>query len=39
MGVALQKLVEEDPTFNFYTDNEQGKQYCGIGELHLEVLC
>ncbi len=39
MGVALQKLAEEDPTFRVYT-NEDTMQtiICGMGELHLEVI-
>ncbi len=39
MGVALQKLAEEDPTFRVYT-NEDTMQtlIAGMGELHLEVI-
>ncbi|MAG11679.1 MAG: elongation factor G [Parcubacteria group bacterium] len=39
MGIALQKLAEEDPTFRVYT-NEDTMQtiICGMGELHLEVI-
>jgi len=39
LGVALQKLSEEDPTFRVYTDEETGQTIiAGMGELHLEVL-
>ena len=39
MGVALQKLSEEDPTFRTYTDNETGQTIIsGMGELHLEII-
>ncbi|NLC92048.1 MAG: elongation factor G [Treponema sp.] len=39
MGVALQKLAEEDPTFRVRTDVETGQTIiAGIGELHLDVL-
>jgi elongation factor G len=39
MGVALQKLSEEDPTFRTYTDQETGQTIIsGMGELHLEIL-
>ncbi|NLI60267.1 MAG: elongation factor G [Clostridiales bacterium] len=39
MGVALQKLAEEDPTFRTYTDSETGQTIiAGMGELHLEVI-
>ncbi len=39
MGVALQKLAEEDPTFKVWTDAETGQTIiAGMGELHLEVL-
>jgi elongation factor G len=38
MGVALQKLAEEDPTFKYKTDHETGQTLIsGMGELHLEV--
>jgi len=39
MGIALQKLAEEDPTFRAHTDEETGQTIIsGMGELHLEVL-
>ena len=39
MGIALQKLSEEDPTFRFYTDEETGQTIiAGMGELHLEII-
>ena len=39
MGVALQKLSEEDPTFKHYTDEETGQTIiAGMGELHLEII-
>jgi elongation factor G len=39
MGVALQKLAEEDPTFRTYTDKESGQTIIsGMGELHLEII-
>ncbi|MBU1145298.1 MAG: elongation factor G [Firmicutes bacterium] len=39
MGVALQKLAEEDPTFRTYTDSETGQTIIsGMGELHLEII-
>ncbi|MBI4100555.1 elongation factor G [Candidatus Microgenomates bacterium] len=39
MGYALQKLVEEDPTFKIKTNHETGQTIiAGMGELHLEIL-
>lgn len=39
MGIALQKLSEEDPTFKAYTDQETGQTIiAGMGELHLEII-
>ncbi|WP_028552018.1 elongation factor G [Paenibacillus sp. UNC451MF] len=39
MGIALQKLSEEDPTFRAHTDEETGQTIiAGMGELHLEIL-
>jgi len=39
MGIALQKLAEEDPTFKVRTDEETGQTIIGgMGELHLEIL-
>ncbi|MFH0820443.1 MAG: elongation factor G [Candidatus Peregrinibacteria bacterium] len=39
MGVALQKLAEEDPTFRIFTDPETSQTIIsGMGELHLEIL-
>ncbi|MBQ1510810.1 MAG: elongation factor G [Selenomonadaceae bacterium] len=39
MGVALQKLAEEDPTFRVHTDEETGQTIIsGMGELHLQII-
>ncbi len=39
LGVSLQKLAEEDPTFKTKTDDETGQTIIsGMGELHLEVI-
>jgi elongation factor G len=39
MSLSLQKLSEEDPTFQAYTDEETGQTIIsGMGELHLEVI-
>jgi elongation factor G len=39
MGIALQKLAEEDPTFRVKTDEETGQTIIsGMGELHLEII-
>ena len=40
MGIVLQKLAEEDPTFKVHTDTETGQIIIsGMGELHLEIIC
>ena len=39
MGVALQRLAEEDPTFRVYTHEDTGQTIiAGMGELHLEII-
>lgn len=39
LGTALQRLAEEDPTFQVHTDEETGQTIiAGMGELHLEII-
>jgi len=39
MGVALQRLAQEDPSFRVHTDEESGQTIIsGMGELHLEIV-
>jgi len=39
LGIALQRLAEEDPTFRVHTDEETGQTIIeGMGELHLEII-
>jgi elongation factor G len=39
LGVGLQKLMAEDPTFNVQTDQQTGQVIiAGMGELHLEII-
>src|SRR5215216_4766714 len=39
MGIALQRLAEEDPTFRVLTDEDTGQTIiAGMGELHLEII-
>jgi elongation factor G len=39
MGIALQKLAEEDPTFQIKTNSETGQTLiAGMGELHLDII-
>jgi elongation factor G len=39
MGIALQRLAEEDPTFRVQTDHETGQTLInGMGELHLDII-
>jgi elongation factor G len=39
MGLALQKLAQEDPSFRVRTDEESGQTIIsGMGELHLEII-
>ena len=39
MGIALQKLAQEDPSFRVQTDEESGQTIIsGMGELHLDII-
>jgi elongation factor G len=39
LGVSLQKLAQEDPSFRAHTDEESGQTIIsGMGELHLEII-
>jgi len=39
LGLSLQKLMQEDPSFRVYTDQETGQTIIsGMGELHLEII-
>ncbi len=39
LGMGLQRLTEEDPTFKVHTDDETGQTIiAGMGELHLEII-
>jgi elongation factor G len=39
MGIALQRLAEEDPTFRVFTNEDTGQTIiAGMGELHLEII-
>ncbi len=40
IGLGLQKLAAEDPSFRIHTDEESGQTIIsGMGELHLDILC
>jgi elongation factor G len=40
LGVGLQKLAAEDPSFRMHTDEESGQTIIsGMGELHLDIIC
>src|SRR5271156_4008014 len=39
MGIALNRLAQEDPSFRVHTDEESGQTIiAGMGELHLEII-
>ena len=39
MGIALDRLAQEDPSFRVHTDEESGQTIIsGMGELHLEII-
>jgi len=39
LGLALQRMAEDDPTFRYFTDQETGQTIiAGMGELHLSVI-
>ncbi|MDT0130910.1 elongation factor G, partial [Acinetobacter baumannii] len=39
MGIALQRLAAEDPSFRLHIDEESGQTIIsGMGELHLEII-
>jgi len=40
LGIGLQKLAAEDPSFRMHTDEESGQTIIsGMGELHLDIIC
>ncbi len=40
LGIGLQKLATEDPSFRIHTDDESGQTIIsGMGELHLDIIC
>jgi elongation factor G len=40
LGIGLQKLAAEDPSFRMHTDEESGQTIiAGMGELHLDIIC